>query len=138
MKKEYQTKERNLILDYLKQHSDRSFKAKDIIESINTGEEKINQATVYRNLERLCKQGILIKFKKTDAEGAYYQYTSEHEHCEKHLHAQCVECGKVFHLEEQFVDEFEEQMKSVYGIKIDPTHTIIAGKCEECKEKEGN
>ena len=133
MKKEYQTRERNLILDYLKEHSDQSFQAKDILDYINSGSENINRATVYRNLERLCTQGKLIKFKKTDTDGTFYQFTDSHEHCDRHLHAQCVECGKIFHLEEQFVDEFESKMSAIYGIEIDPSHTVIADKCEECK-----
>ena len=134
MKKEYQTRERNLILDYLKEHSDQSFQAKDILNDINNGSEHINRATVYRNLERLCQQGKLMKFKKTDSEATFYQFTEAHEHCDKHLHAQCVTCGKIFHLEDSFVDDFELKMNDVYGIEIDPSHTVIAGKCDECKD----
>nr|MCR5271745.1 transcriptional repressor [Lachnospiraceae bacterium] len=96
---------------------------------------EINRTTVYRNLDRLCEQGKLVRFKEPNQDAWYYQYSKAHENCDRHMHAQCSECGKVFHLENEFVDEFEEKMHFIYGLDVDVSKTMIIGKCDDCKKK---
>ncbi len=131
--KEYKTRSRTLILDYLKENADRRFTVGDIYKQINESDSGINRATVYRNLDRLCQQGKLLRYKDTDSDACYYQYSDEHDNCDSHLHAKCSECGKIFHIESEFAREFEGHMQSEYGIDVDCSKTIIVGKCDECK-----
>lgn len=133
MKNEYKTKSRTLIIDYLKNHSDQRFTARDIYKKLNEDDASINRATVYRNLERLCKQGKLVKYKDANADACFFRYSDQHEHCNQHMHAQCSNCGKILHLENEFVDDFENQIHSIYGIDIDFQKTIIFGTCDKCK-----
>ncbi len=135
MKNEYKTKTRQLILDFLNEHTDKRFTAADIYKNINESDGSINRATVYRNLDRLVSQGKLLKFKDNDSDACFFQYSEGHEHCDSHMHAQCSDCGKLFHLESEFVDKFEDEIKNAYGIDIDCSKTIIVGKCEECSKK---
>lgn len=121
-----------MILDYLKEHSDRRFTASDIFDKLNENDSGINRATVYRNLDRLCQQGQLLRYKDTDSDACYYQYSDEHDDCDSHLHAKCSECGRIFHIESEFARRFEEHMKSEYGIDVDCTKTIIVGICDAC------
>lgn len=136
MKGVYKTKAREYIISYLKSHSEKRFTAREIYEYLIQELEGVNRVTVYRNLDRLCEQGDLVKYKEPNQEAWYYQYSEDHCHCDKHMHAQCSECGKIFHLENSFVDEFEEKLHAVYGLDINSSKTIIIGKCEECNEKD--
>ena len=138
MKNHYRTKPRSLILEYLKAHVEKRFTVKDILDKLNEADAGIDKTTVYRNLERMCQDGELLKFKETDLKAALYQYSEDHHDCHMHMHAQCSECGKIMHLENDVVDEFEKQLLSIYGIEVDPCKTNIVGICKDCKKKNAN
>ena len=135
MKCEYRTKQRNAILEFLKDHADVRLTAHDIIKAIRVDGEEPDRSTVYRNLERLCKEGLLVKYKESDIKAACYRYSEEHGSCHDHMHAQCSGCGKIFHLENEIMDEAASKMRSEYAIEIDYGRTVLIGVCDECKEK---
>lgn len=101
MKGEYKTKPRNLIMAYLKKNPDTRFTARDILNAVNDGGEELDRSTVYRNLERLSKEGHLVKYKETDINATCYQYSEDHGSCYDHTHVQCSSCGKVFHMDNE-------------------------------------
>lgn len=135
MKSTYKTKAREEIMAYLKEHTEQRFTAREIFEAVSGHEDGINRTTVYRNLDRLCETGDLLKFKEPNQDSWYYQYSSDHDHCDEHMHAQCSECGRIFHLEKSFADTFEKKVLNEYGLMIDPSKTIIIGKCDKCRDK---
>lgn len=136
MKGEYKTKARKCIVDFLKEHADRRFTVREIYDQISTEAGGIDKTTVYRNLERLSDQGEIIKIKEPNSDSWFFQYSEDHKHCNSHMHAQCSECGKVFHLEEDFVEEFEEKVRKEYGLDVNLGKTVIVGKCDDCKKKD--
>ncbi len=135
MKKQYKTKARTAILEYLEKNNDKRFKAKELFENISEKLPELNITTVYRNLEEIANQGLILKIKEPNQDSWYYQYSQEHSHCDEHLHAQCVSCGKIFHMENDFVEEFEKSVHNSYGLEVDLKNTIIMGKCDECSLK---
>lgn len=133
MKHEYKTKARGLIIDYLQQNAGVRFTARDVFEQLKAVGENIDRATVYRNLEKLCTEGKLLRYRENDSQAACYQYSEGYEQCDRHLHAQCLSCGRVFHLENEFVEEFEKKIQATYGIGVDCSKTMIVGRCDDCK-----
>jgi Fe2+ or Zn2+ uptake regulation protein len=133
MKSVYKTKAREVIIAYLKEHPNQRFTAREIYEAVCSSDVEVNRTTVYRNLDRLCETGELMRFKEPNRDAWYYQYSFEHEHCDRHMHAQCSLCGKIFHLDKTFADDFGAGMLKEYGFEIDPAGTIILGKCNKCK-----
>ena len=136
MKNPYKTKARESIVSYLKSNSDRRFTAREIFDHIRENAPGVNRTTVYRNLDRLCEQGDLTKYKEPNQDAWYFQYSEEHKHCNSHMHAQCSECGKIFHLENSFVEDFEDKLHSTYGIDVNSSKTMIIGVCEDCGKKQ--
>lgn len=132
----YKTKVRTLIISYLKSNSDRRFTAREIYDSIKDQAGSLNQTTIYRNMDRLCEEGELVRYKEPNRNAWYYQYSDEHKHCNRHMHAQCSTCGKIFHLEKPFVDEFTDRIRTMYGLDVSPSDTIIIGRCEDCGQME--
>lgn len=132
----YKTKVRTLIINYLKSNSDRRFTAREIYDSIKDQAGSLNQTTIYRNMDRLCEEGELVRYKEPNRNAWYYQYSDEHKHCNRHMHAQCSTCGKIFHLEKPFVDEFTDRIRTMYGLDVSPSDTIIIGQCEDCGQME--
>ena len=135
MKNAYKTKARELIISYLKENCDRRFTAREIFDYVTENAEGVNRTTIYRNLDRMCEQGDLTKFKEPNQDAWYFQYSSEHTHCNSHMHAQCSECGKIFHLENSFVDDFENRVRDAYGLDVNASKTIIIGVCDDCNKK---
>ena len=87
-------------------------------------------------MDRLCEEGELVRYKEPNRNAWYYQYSDEHKHCNRHMHAQCSTCGKIFHLEKPFVDEFTDRIRTTYGLDVSPSDTIIIGQCEDCGQTE--
>ncbi len=133
MKSTYKTLAREEIITYLRKHPEQRLTAREIYEAVCKGEVEVNRTTIYRNLDRLCESGELMRFKEPNRDAWYYQYSAEHDHCDKHMHAQCSACGKVFHLDKPFVEAFNAGMLEEYGIEISPADTIILGRCSKCR-----
>ncbi len=128
----YKTKVRSSIIDFFKNNNDKRFTAREIYESLKCQFESINRTTIYRNLDKLCEEGELIRFKEPNQEAWFYQYSDGINGCNSHMHAQCSNCGKIFHLEDNFVNEFESKLHDVYGLDINTSQSIIVAKCEDC------
>ncbi|MCR5032602.1 MAG: transcriptional repressor [Lachnospiraceae bacterium] len=135
MKSAYKTKAREVILGFLKEHTEQRFTAREIYEAVRVQDEGINRTTVYRNLDRLCEAGELLRYKEPNQDSWYYQYSAEYEHCDEHMHAQCSVCGRIFHLDKPFVGAFGAKVLTEYGLSIDPAQTIILGTCRQCSRK---
>lgn len=133
MKSEYKTKPRNLIIEYLKDNADTRFTARDILNAVKGKGDGLDRSTVYRNLERLSKEGKLVKYKEADVNATCYQYSEEHESCCEHMHAQCSVCGKIFHLDNKIFKSAAKKMMDEYGIEIDYGKSVIMCICDECR-----
>ena len=72
MRNEYKTKSRNAIIEYMRGKEDTRFTARDILNAVNAAGCDLDRSTVYRNLERLCLEGKLVKYKETDINAACY------------------------------------------------------------------
>ena len=135
MKSEYKTKPRNLIIEYLKANADTRFTARDILNAVKDKGDGLDRSTVYRTLERLCKEGKLVKYKETDVNASCYQYSEGHESCHEHMHAQCSECGRIFHLDNSIFKSAAKKMTEEYGIEIDYGKSVIICVCDKCMTK---
>ncbi len=137
MKIEYRTKARGLIVEYFKTHPDTRLTAKEIYDWLGDKIDGINRTTVYRNLDRMSDQGMLLKIKEPNSESWFYQFSEKHKSCNTHMHGQCSECGKIFHLDDKFVQEFEEKINFAYGLDVDAARTVIIGICKDCRDEKG-
>ncbi len=134
MNNSYRTKPRNAILEYLKQNADKRFTAKDIVGALDKDSAGVDRSTIYRNLERLCNERTIVKYKESGINATCYQYSEEHGACHSHIHAECERCGKIFHLDNSIFADAEKRMKSEYGIDIDYGKTVIIGLCDNCRK----
>ncbi len=133
MKTEYKTRVRSALFEFLQDNPDRGFTAIDLLTYLQLNIEGVNKTTVYRNLDRLCEQGTIYKYREPEHEGWFYQYSEEHTHCNTHMHGKCSKCGKLFHIEDDFINEFEDNVMKTYGLKIDFGKTLIIGVCQDCR-----
>ena len=100
MQKEYKTKAKDYILEYIKNNKERRFSVNDIQEYLIENDININLTTIYRNLDKLSLNGILLKFKNTKEDFNVYQYNEPGAGCHEHLHIECSKCGKILHIDD--------------------------------------
>lgn len=133
-KKNYNTKCKSLIASFLKKSGDRRVSAADVYNHLLKSGCQANRTTVYRNLEKMTEQGSVIKYKTSDSECALYQMVSEHEHssCHDHLHLQCESCGKIIHLECEFMHMLSEHLLEDHGFVIKCSGSVLLGRCKDC------
>ena len=62
-------------------------------------------------------------------------YLEDGHHCEQHLHLQCTKCGRIFHLECDFMGEIAMHIQREHGFYIECKKSIIYGICKDCVKK---
>jgi len=126
----YNTKQRELILNCLMENSDKHLNAFEIMELLKVKKINVGQATIYRTLEKLIKENIVIKYITKD-NSACYQYIAD-DNCVMHNHLICSECGELIHIEGAYLDRLSEYIETEYGFLIDKFRTVFYGKCKSC------
>ncbi|MDD6155199.1 MAG: transcriptional repressor [Eubacteriales bacterium] len=129
------SKQKNLIYEIVK-NTDTHPTADWVYMKAREQMPNIGVATVYRNLNALVEEGSLACVKSY---GKADRYDGR---LEKHMHMQCVKCGRVFDLfpnSPEAEENVVEQVCRVYNINRNayiPDLTTLSGICDECVEKE--
>ena len=131
----YNTKQREVLLEYLKSVSGSHVTAGDVCTHLNEHGTNIAQATVYRRLESLVDEGIINKYIIDTNSPACFEYVDKDSHISGDVcfHCKCEKCGNLIHLH---CDELSGIMGHLYEehhFKIDPKRTVFYGLCENCK-----
>ena len=119
-RKPYTTKTRQIILEYLKSQKAVTVSVADIEKYLKTEGIKVNTTTVYRYL---------------DSDKAVFQFAGEEKKCTEHLHLKCIRCGKVVHLDCDFMDEFKEHLYKDHGFRLHCSGDMLHGICQDCENK---
>lgn len=117
---------------YLEENKEKSFSAYDINAYLEKQDIQVNLTTIYRNLDKLMENGILMKHKTAGDECCKYQYVKPHGNCQEHIHMKCRSCGKIFHLECCFMEEISAHLKKEHGFTLECADSILVGLCESC------
>ena len=75
----YKTKQKEIILNYLKQNSNTDLTADMIVNYIIKKNKKCSQTTVYRYLKQLVNEGIVRKYYIDNNTSSCYQYIKNEE-----------------------------------------------------------
>jgi Fur family ferric uptake transcriptional regulator len=131
----YTTDAGTRIVEFLKNNAGKRLTASDIFNGVNASGHEADMSTVYRYIDKLYNDGRLLKYKEANSKAYSYQYNETYGSCREHTHAQCSECGKIFHMQNEVLADAAKKMQEQYGINIDYRRTVIPGICNECKEK---
>ncbi len=132
--KEYRTRRKDEILEFLNNNGSQHVTAADIISHLRESGSTVGSATVYRNLEKLSADGYIRKYFVGENSPACYQLSSSA--CSGHHHLRCLECGKLIHLSCGLLDEIGEHVKAEHGFSLDKTKTVLYGYCSDCNPNE--
>lgn len=127
----YKTKQRERILQSLKDNPDKHMSVDDIIGALNSRGETVGKTTVYRYVDKLCTEGLVRKYVLPEGEGACYQLCDIK--CKEHFHLKCVECGVLIHTECAFLSEVASHVMKEHEFAIDSGLTVLYGMCGSCR-----
>ena len=132
----YNTKTRQLILDYLINNRQHAVSASDILAHLEEQGAAPNPTTVYRYLDKLAGEQRVMKYVADKGEKAVFQYVDEGRHCREHLHLKCVRCGRIYHLDCHFMDEVRGHLMAEHGFTLQCEGSVLYGLCRSCAAKE--
>ena len=101
--------------------------AEDIYREIRASESKMVMATVYNNLNALCRAG---KVRRVVLEGQPDRFDKT----VRHDHLVCSCCGRITDL---YLEDLTEMIEAQCGIRISSYDLTISYRCADCQEKAG-
>ncbi len=134
----YTTRQGELILSCLKNHSGEHVTAETLFALLKAQGASVGQTTVYRNLDKLVKEGAVLKYSGADGQGACYQYMPDGHDCATHYHLVCAQCGQMIHLQCEYLDEMTAHLLKHHAFSMDKFKTVIYGLCKKCETKAEN
>ena len=134
-KQTYKTNNRTKIMEYLKANRTRTVSVKDIDEHMKNLDCPVNVTTIYRYLDKLEKDGDIMKYTGKHGEKATYQLVEGDHNCDSHLHLKCTDCGNVIHLDCHFMDEIADHIADDHGFRLQCKNSVIYGLCNHCQNK---
>ena len=132
MRGKYNTKQRERILEFLKNRKETNTTAEDILKHFNNSNEPIGKATVYRFLNNLVEEGIIKKYMLEDRNCSFYQYVGE-SNCGEHYHLKCEKCNQIIHLECEEIEEIQKHIFKEHNFQLNKNKTILYGLCDNCQ-----
>ena len=132
--RKYNTKQREMVLQALQATPGRHLTAEDILAALQQQGQDIGSATVYRNLDKLAKEGVILKYSLPEGLGACYQYLGQ-EDAASHCHVVCTGCGQVEHLVCQEMDTLAEHLMEHQQLDRDRRRTVLYAACPLCRRK---
>lgn len=131
--RKYKTKQQDLILNYLIEHSQEHVTVDQIYESLRNSDQQVGKTTVYRCLERLIEEGAVRKYIVEDGISACFQYISSSQECREHYHLKCCKCGQLIHLSCDFLGQVNRHIYQEHHFIVDNSKTVFYGICENCQ-----
>ncbi|WP_250277193.1 Fur family transcriptional regulator [[Clostridium] colinum] len=130
----YNTKQKQIILDFLKLNSNKHITVFEIEEHLKEINLPVGVSTIYRNLEMFVKQGIVKKYAMEGNSSAYFEYIDNTKNSIEQFHFRCKDCGKLQHFESKELQTLTDIFKSNTPIKIDLEDTVFCGVCNKCHQ----
>ncbi len=132
----YNTRARKYILDFLLSRQDNTVSAADITAHLGRMGVTVNQATVYRYLNKLSEEKRVLKFTDEDTQKSVYRLIGEKNNCDEHIHIKCVRCGRLMHLECGFMHDIKKHLSERHGFALQCEGSILYGLCENCRKQD--
>ena len=120
------TKQRKVILEELRSVTTHPT-ADEIYGMVRRKLPRISLGTVYRNLEKLSDEGVILKLEHAGKQRRYDGDTSEHHHI------RCVRCGKVDDLMISPEVALGKDIENINGYELIDYKVEFSGVCPGCR-----
>ena len=122
------TPQRKLIIDAIHE-TEAHLTAEEIRAHVQARVPEVHKSTIYRTLELLEGAGCVFKSELGD-HSIYHHAEEGHHH-----HLVCRRCGEIIECDEDLFTSVEGSLVEKYGFRVDFSHLVMSGLCEECRSK---
>lgn len=129
MKQHRDTRQRKLILDAVRRHTDHP-SADQIFIEVRSTDSKISRGTVYRNLNYLADTGEITHVRVPGADR--YEIRTDF-----HYHLYCTGCGTVRNVPLEYHHDADRDVAEASGYLVFRHRTVFEGLCPKCQERKG-
>jgi Fur family ferric uptake transcriptional regulator len=105
--------------------------ADDVYKMVRKRLPHVSLGTVYRNLEIMSGNGLILKLEMAGTQRRYDATTANH------YHVRCTMCGKVEDLPMNPIAAVEREVKGAGGYKITGHRLEYQGLCPKCRGARG-
>lgn len=124
-----QTKQRAAVIEVL-QASHSHPDASQVHAQVRAKLPNVSLGTVYRTLDALVRDGIIMTIERTGQATRYdYKHSGEHHH-----HAVCRSCGAIFDVEIGTLPNIPASALPA-GFQVTDVHIELMGICQACAKK---
>ena len=121
------TLQRQFILEALRESQGHTT-AEEIVERVQAKAAAVNRATVYRTLDFLSEQRLVVA--ANIGGQTVYELAGE----APHHHLVCLSCGSQEPLDHGVVEPFFTQIERDNGFAVQTNHLALFGICRQCRD----
>lgn len=131
MSRIYNTKQKEIILDFLKSKKNQHVSAYEIKNHIYQSGKSVGLTTIYRQLDHLVNEKVINKITVDQQMGSVYEYRDAEHEC---FHLKCENCQDIVHFHCHKISHLSKHMNDDHGFKIDTSKIIFYGLCKNCSK----
>ncbi|GAC1405516.1 MAG: transcriptional repressor [Chloroflexota bacterium] len=90
----------------------------------------LDPATVYRTLETLEENGLVVRMELGDKRTRWAHVTHDHHHLA------CRNCKAIIELPDGPFQQFADGLNQAHGVRVDMQHLVLRGLCPDCAKAE--
>lgn len=103
--------------------------ANELYDMVRQRLPRIGLGTVYRNLELMAENGMILKIEVGGSQKRFDATT------EDHYHIRCSRCGKVDDIDIPVIDDLVQEASKTSSYNIIGHHVEFTGICSECQKE---
>ena len=121
------TTQRQIILEELSKVKTHPT-ASELYDMVRKRLPRIGLGTVYRNLELMAENGMVLKLEVGGTQKRFDAIT------DTHYHIRCIGCGKVDDIDTPVMDDLVREASNATSYKVLGHHIEFSGKCPTCQK----
>ena len=122
------TTQRQIILEELSKVKTHPT-ASELYDMVRKRLPRIGLGTVYRNLELMAENGMVLKLEVGGTQKRFDATTHTH------YHIRCSDCGKVDDIDTPVMDDLVREAANATSYEVLGHHIEFSGKCPACQKK---
>lgn len=120
------TKQRSLIWEVLSAAEGRHLSVAEVETAVREGGSPLHRATIYRTLDRLVYDGLLVRT-NLGSDRSTYEIAED-----QHHHLVCSACGRTEHVPHELVHAAIDRIEQHSGFDLASAQLSLHGRCRGC------